>query len=264
MKTGALTRQTFLSDIYAGTTRDYWLYIPEQYSSESPANLMVFQDGESYLDSKKPMQVPAVMDAMIAANEIPPTVCIFVNPGEVIAPTKAEHHPDSQRSFEYDTVSDQYSRFLINELLPQALAGLNITKDPENRVIAGFSSGGICAWSVAWFRSDTFGKVLSHCGSFVDIRGGGKYPYLIRNEAPKPIKMYFQSGSHDLDTRYGNWALGNKQMAAALHFKDYHYHFEFGNQAHNLIHGAQLLKESLLWLFAGNKETSAVPGEDHE
>ncbi|NTS76322.1 hypothetical protein HR060_05515 [Catenovulum sp. SM1970] len=94
-----------------------------------------------------------------------------------------------------------------------------------------------------------FANVLSHCGSFVDIRGGGKYPYLIRNEAAKPIRIYFQSGEQDLDTRYGNWALGNKQMAAALKFKGYDHHFEFGQQGHNLIHGAELLEHSLLWLF---------------
>lgn len=245
-----LTKHTFLSDIYAGTTRDYWLYVPKQYSPAQPANLIVFQDGESYLDSNKPMQIPVVIDELIAAKAIPITICVFINPGQVITPTKAEHHPDSQRSLEYDAVSDQYTRFLVNELLPQALTGLKVSDNPEDRTIAGFSSGGICAWSVAWFRSDVFGKVLSHCGSFVDIRGGGKYPYMIRNEAKKPIKMYFQSGSHDLDTRYGNWALGNKQMAAALHFKGYDYHFEFGNQGHNLIHGAQLLKQSLIWLFS--------------
>jgi len=249
MYTGKLTKHIFRSQIYAGTVRDYWVYIPEQYKEHMSANLMVFQDGFYYIDEEKPMDVPNRIDRLIELGKIPPTVCVFINPGVIEVPSKPEHHPDSQRSLEYDSVNDQYARFLINELLPEALTGINISQNPQSRAIVGFSSGGICAWSVAWFRSDVFGNVLSHCGSFVDIRGGGKFPYLIRNEAPKPIRMYFQSGEQDLDTRYGNWALGNKQMAAALKFKGYDYQFEFGQEGHNLVHGAELLEASICWLF---------------
>jgi len=247
-----LTKKTFHSQIYEGTYRDYWVYIPEQYQENVPANLMVFQDGYYYIDEAKPMNVPQVIDELIASNKIPATVCVFVNPGIVEAPTKSEHHPDTQRSIEYDSVNDQYTRFLVNELLPEALEDLNISQDPKKRATVGFSSGGICAWSIAWFRPDLFGNVLSHCGSFVDIRGGGKYSYLIRNEFPKPIRMFFQSGANDLDTKYGNWALGNKQIESALKFKNYDYRFEFGTEGHNLLHGAELLESSILWLFGDN------------
>ena len=198
------------------------------------------------------MRVPQLIDKLVAANKIPATVCVFINPGVVENPTKPEHHPDTQRSIEYDAVNDQYTRFLIDELLPVALKGLNISQAPKNRATVGFSSGGLCAWSIAWFRPDLFGNVLSHCGSFVDIRGGGIFPSLIRNEFPKPIRMFFQSGSNDLDTKYGNWALGNKQMASALTFKHYDHHFEFGTEGHNLIHGAQLLESAIKWLFENN------------
>jgi len=244
-----LSKNTFYSRIYEGTYRDYWVYIPEQYNENCPANLMVFQDGYYYIDEIKPMQVPQAIDSLITAKKIPATVCVFINPGQVEKPTKPEHHPDTQRSIEYDSVNDQYTRFLVNELLPEALVGLNISQDPRNRAIVGFSSGGICAWSVAWFRPDLFGNVLSHCGSFVDIRGGGKFPYLVRNEYPKEIRIFFQSGSNDLDTKYGNWALGNKQMESALKFKGYDYRFEFGSEGHNLVHGAELLESSIEWLF---------------
>ena len=254
MHTGELTKSTFQSDIYPGTIRDYWLYIPEQYNPETAANLMVIQDGFWYLDDERPMHLPEVIDRLIEQADIPATVCVFINPGIVESPTKPEHHPDSQRSFEYDTLSDQYTRFLVSELLPNALEGLNISQDPSKRATVGFSSGGICAWSIAWYRSDLFGKVLSHCGSFVDIRGGGKYPYLVRNQSAKPIKMFFQSGEKDLNTRYGDWALGNKQMQSALAFKGYEHQFEFGTQGHTLAQGAQLLESSIKWLFTDDDE----------
>ena len=247
-----LKKSTFHSQIYGGTHRDYWVYVPEQYKENIPANLIVFQDGYYYIDEAKPMRVPQVIDSLISSKRIPPTICVFINPGLVKVPTKPEHNPDTQRSIEYDSVNDQYARFLVNELLPEALEGLNVSQDPNKRASAGFSSGGICAWTLAWFRPDLFGNVLSHCGSFVDIRGGGKFPYLIRNESPKPIRMFFQSGSNDLDTRYGNWALGNKQIEAALKFKGYDYKFEFGSDGHNLMHGAELLESSIVWLFGSD------------
>jgi len=244
-----MIKNTFHSQIYEGTYRDYWLYVPKQYKADTPANLMVFQDGYYYIDETKPMMVPQVIEKLISSKKIPPSICVFINPGIVKEPTKPEHHPDTQRSIEYDSVNDQYARFVINELLPEALAGLNVSQDPRKRASVGFSSGGICAWSLAWFRSDLFGNVLSHCGSFVDIRGGGKFPYLIRNESAKPIRMFFQSGSNDLDTKYGNWALGNKQMASALKFKAYDFIFKFGSGGHNLEHGGELLESSIVWLF---------------
>lgn len=249
---GQLKKNTFHSDVYSGTHRDYWVYVPEQYKEETPANLMVFQDGYYYIDDAKPMKVPQVIERLISSEKIPPTICVFINPGSVTTKTKPEHHPDTQRSIEYDSVNDQYARFLINELLPEALEGLNVSQDPRKRAAVGFSSGGICAWTLAWLRPDLFGNVLSHCGSFVDIRGGGQYPYLIRNEYPKPIRIFFQSGSKDLDTKYGNWALGNKQMESALKFKGYDYRFEFGSDGHNLVHGAELLESSFIWLFKNN------------
>lgn len=244
-----LIKRKFHSQIYAGTMRDYWVFIPKQYDPNKPANLMILQDGDAYFKQDSPMHMPQMLDKLIDDGKITATVCIFINPGIVIAPTLPEHAPITQRSIEYDGMNDQYTRFLINELLPEALEGLNISADPAKRLIGGLSSGGICAWTVAWYRSDLFGKVLSHCGSFIDIRGGGAYPGMIRTEVKKPIKMYFQSGSQDLNTKYGDWALANKQLKSALDFKGYDSHFEFGSEGHNLIHGAELLEESLVYLL---------------
>lgn len=237
------------SEIYPGTERDYWVYIPVQSTDNLASNLIVFQDGEAYKDPKKEMNIPVHIDALIERGDITPTICVFINPGIVSEPTLPEHAAVTQRSIEYDTMNDQYTRFLIYELLPVALNGLNVTNNPAKRVMAGLSSGGICAWTVAWHRSDLFGKVLSHCGSFTDIRGGGAYPSMIRVQAPKAIKMFFQSGEQDLNTKYGNWALGNKAMASALDFKGYENKFHFGKQGHNFIHGAELLDEALIYLL---------------
>ena len=128
-----------------------------------------------------------------------------------------------------------------------------ITRDPEGRAICGSSSGGICSFTVAWERPDQFRKVLSTIGSFTNIRGGHVYPSLIRKTERKPLRVFLQDGSNDLDNNFGNWPLANQQMAAALKFMGYDYRFEFGDGGHTSKHGGSLLPEALRWLWRDTK-----------
>src|SRR4029079_10286342 len=153
------------------------------------------------------------------------------------------------RSFEYDTPSDQYAKFLLDEILPHVAREYKISDKPEQRAICGISSGGICAWTVAWERPEAFGKVLSHVGSFTNIRGGHIYPALIRKTERKPIRAFLQDGSADLDNLHGSWPLANQEMAAALKFAGYDYRFEFGDGGPNGKHGGSLRPDSLRWLL---------------
>lgn len=234
--------------VFPGTERDYWIYVPAQYDSNEPACVMVFQDGGGYVDKKGPSPVPIVFDNLIHQGAMPVTIGIFLNPG-VIPPARPGGKARSNRSFEYDTLSDQYARFLIEEILPMVGEKYNLTDDPDRRAICGISSGGICAFTVAWERPDVFRKVLSHVGSFTNIRGGHVYPALIRKTERKPIRVFLQDGANDLDNLHGSWPLANQQMAASLKFAGYDYRFEFGDGGHNRKHGGALLPESLRWLW---------------
>ena len=153
------------------------------------------------------------------------------------------------RRDEYDSMGGLYALFLIEEILPQIENKYNITKDPDGRAVCGISSGGICAWTVAWERPDVFHKVLSHVGSFTNIRGGHVYPALIRRAEKKPIRVFLQDGANDLDNLHGNWPLSNKEMAASLKFAGYDYKFEFGDGGHGGKHGGAILPDSLRWLW---------------
>ncbi len=207
---------------------------------------MVFQDGHAYVKEDGDFRVPVVFDNLIHKKEMPVTIGIFINPGH-----KAESLPENpwrstNRSFEYDTLSDQYARFLPEEILPEMY---RLSEKPGDRAICGISSGGICAWTVAWERPDAFGKVLSHVGSFTNIRGGHAYPALIRKTERKPIRAFLQGGENDLDNRHGNWWLANLEMDAALRFSRYDCRFEGGSGGHNGKHGGAILPESLRWLW---------------
>ncbi|HEU4939055.1 MAG TPA: alpha/beta hydrolase-fold protein [Vicinamibacterales bacterium] len=233
------------SKIFEGTKRDWWVYVPAQYRPENPAAVMVFQDGAGPKD-----YVPAVFDNLIAKGDIPVMVGIFIQPG-----TRADG--GSNRSFEYDTLSDQYARFLLEEILPEVEKTVKLRHDAANRAISGASSGGICSFTVAWERPNEFSKVLSWIGSFTNIaagktlrEGGHNYEAMVRKTFPrKPIRVFLQDGANDLDNANGNWPLANQTLAKSLAYAGYDYKFEFGHGFHSNRHGRAILPDSLRWLW---------------
>jgi enterochelin esterase-like enzyme len=233
------------SRIFAGTKRDWWVYVPAQYTPDKPAAVMIFQDGAGPKDF-----VPTVFDNLIAKHDMPITVGIFIQPG-VFADGRAN------RSVEYDTLSDQYARFLLEEILPEVEKTVKLKQDAASRAISGSSSGGICAFTAAWERPDQFSKVLSWVGSFTNIasgktlkEGGHNYEALVRKTVPrKPIRVFLQDGANDLDNANGNWPLANQTLAKSLQFAGYDYKFEFGQGFHSNRHGRAILPASLRWLW---------------
>lgn len=246
---GTVTKHEWKSEIFAGTHRDYWIYVPAQYSPKKPANVMVFQDGGAYVNETGDMRVPIVFDNLIHAKRMPVTIAILINPGYFPA-TAADRKPVSNRSFEYDTLSNQYVRFLVEEIFPEVSKTYKLTKEASGRAICGASSGGICSWTAAWERPDIFSKVLSHVGSFQDIRGGHVISNVIRKTPKKPIRVFLQAGSNDLENTWGSWPLSNLMMAASLQFMEYDYRLVFGDGAHDYKHGGAILPESLEWLWS--------------
>jgi enterochelin esterase-like enzyme len=250
MPQGTVTKHEWKSTIFEGTIRDYWVYVPKQYDPAKPACVMVFQDGHAYVSETGEFRAPIVFDNLISKGEMPVTIGVFINPGHKAATTPDKPFSANNRSFEYDTLSDQYARFLLEEMLPEVGKECKLTDNAAGRAICGISSGGICAFTVAWQRPDAFSKVLTHVGSFTNIRGGHVYPALIRKTKPaKPIRVFLQDGANDLDNEHGNWPLANQEMAAALKFAKYDYRFEFGTEGHNGKHGGAILPDSLRWLW---------------
>lgn len=235
--------------IFRGTIRQYWVYVPAQYDAARPAAVMIFQDGHKYVNTEQEYRVPIVFDNLIQKREMPVTIGIFVNPGQRGETLPADPWRADNRSAEYDSLGEEYARLLIDEILPEVGKTYNLTQDPSMRAICGASSGGIAAFTAAWERPDQFRKVVSHIGSFTNIRGGHVYPSLIRRSAVRPLRVFLQDGSNDLDNYAGNWPLANQQMAAALKFRSYDYRFEYGDGGHTHKHGGALLPDTLRWLW---------------
>ncbi|TWT89522.1 alpha/beta hydrolase-fold protein [Neorhodopirellula pilleata] len=251
------------SEIFPGTVRDYFVYVPKKYSADQPAHLMVFMDGKNYVKPDGAFRATAVMDKLISQGDMPVTIGVFVNPGTIPA-TRPGAADRSNRSYEYDTLSDDHARLLIEELLPVALEGYNVSSDPDDRCVVGISSGGIAAFTAAWQRPDQFGKVISHIGSFTNIRGGWAYPGLIRKTKtdPKSIKVYLQDGVDDLNNLHGNWPLANHDMAAALQFAGYRYKFVMTDGGHSAKWAATELSDAMRWIWDDNAESTVVPNPE--
>lgn len=244
------------SKVFAGTKRRYSVYVPAQYDGKAPAALMVFQDGHAFEGNTGEFRVPIVFDNLIAKGDMPVTIAVMVDPGHTgELPEKRGWRPrPANRSVEYDSMNGDYAEFLLTEILPALEKDYRITKNPELRAICGNSSGGICAFSVAWHRPDQFHKVLSHIGSFTNIRGGHDYQAQIRKTPKKPLRVFLQDGANDLDNSHGNWPLANQQMAKSLQFAKYDYKFVYGTGGHSGNHGGAIFPDSLRWLWRGWKE----------
>ena len=243
--TGTVIRRTWnASRIYPDAEHEYWVYIPAQYTDAEPACVMAFQDGQGYVSGEGGMRAATVFDNLIHKGEMPVTIGVFVNPGR-----KKEFY--DQRGLQYTPLNDTYARFLLEEILPEVGKEYRLVDHAAGRAICGMSDGGLCAFTVAWERPDAFSKAVSHVGSYTRLRGGSEYPFLIRKTRgnPKPIRVFLQDGTNDLNITEGNWMLANMSMASALMFARYDYHFEMGIGGHDLRHGGAIFPDTLRWLW---------------
>jgi gluconolactonase len=230
------------SAIYPGTTRAYWVYIPRQYDAARPACVHVSQDGHR-------QQFTDTMDQLIDGQEMPVTVGIFISPGTMPAPSPAVA-ARSNRCYEYDSLGDDFARFLLEEMLPFVARthGLNLSAAGDDRSIGGCSSGGICAFNVAWERPDAFRRVYTNSGSFVAFRGGDILPQLLRKHEAKPIRVFTHVATHDMENSGGNWWFANQEFERSLVFANYEHQYRWSTGGHGDRY-LEAFPEAMRWLW---------------
>ncbi|HUB32373.1 MAG TPA: alpha/beta hydrolase-fold protein [Bryobacteraceae bacterium] len=243
-------KRTIVSRIYDGMKADYWIYASPGVDPAVPSALMVWQDGQGLVGDDSRSRLFIVTENLVYQKLMPPMVLVLIAPG---------FSPDGRamRSIEYDTVSDRYPRFLMEEMLPEVEKVYRLRPDAYSRAIAGESSGGICAFNAAWLMPEHFSRVHSGVGSFTSIQwhpeekleGGNVYPFKVRKEQKRNIRVWMSDGSDDLENNHGSWPMQNIQMANSLKFREYDFHFRFGAAAHGGSQVALDLPESLTWLW---------------
>jgi enterochelin esterase family protein len=239
------------TEVFPGTEHDYWVYVPAQYDGMTDLSLMVFNDGATYMQPDGYYRAVNVLDNLIYRGEIPPLIAVFIDPGKFVA------NGMSNRSEEYNSVDDRYARVLVDDLLPRLYNEYRISRDPDRHGIAGWSSGAIAAFTVAWERPDHFRKVLNSIGTFVDLAGGNVYPEKILAAERKPIRIFMIDGRNDNrgsgeDGKYDatrDWFYQNVRLKNALIEKGYDVNYSWGIGTHAHDMGGAMLPEMMRWLW---------------
>ncbi len=236
------------SKIFPGTARDYWIYVPAQYTPGKPACLYVNQDGIQW-------NAPTVFDNLINSKEMPITIGVFVTPGIVPA-----NNPNAvaryNRSFEYDGLGDAYDRFLLTELLPEVEKqktsdgrAIHLSASGNDRAIGGSSSGAVCAFTAAWEHPEAFSRVFSAIGTYTGLRVLTVTQYLSANTSLSLSACFMQDGANDLNIYGGDWHMANLTMERALTFAGYEVNHVWGEGSHNGKQGTAVFPAAMRWLW---------------
>lgn len=241
---------------YPGVPHNYAVYVPAQYDAKKATPFMIFLDGSGRLGNGE--RVPVVLDNLIANGDLPAMIGIFVDPG--VLPAAGEGAQNRfERVFEYDSLSDRYSRFLLEELIPEVAKSYNLSRDPNDHGLMGVSTGAVGAFAAAWNRPDQFRRVLSFIGTYVAMKGADSLPALIRKTEPKPIRIFLQDGRNDhivpgqpYGTFYaGSWPINNQVIYEAFQFAGYDVKLVIGDEGHNMKQGRAIMPDALRWLWRG-------------
>jgi gluconolactonase len=241
------------SKVFPGTSRTITVYVPAQYAEDRPACVYVGLDGLDF-------SVPDVFDNLIHRGEMPVTIAVGVSSGSVAAANGTED-PRFNRSFEFDGLNGSLARCIVDEILPaiekRTTPGgrpIRLSRDPNDRCTGGASTGGIGAFTLAWERPDQFRRVFSAIGTFVGMRGGDRYPVLVRKTEPKPIRIFLQDGSNDEwmgGPEVGDWWMGNQTLQRALEFSGYEHEYVWGTGPHSGRHAMAIFPDAMRFLWKG-------------
>jgi enterochelin esterase-like enzyme len=267
----SFTLTSAMSTIFTGSdfnppltfSRQIKVWVPAQYKDGSESPFMVSSDG--FYGGLQTV-VQNLADDPNPDHRVPPLVIIGIQNGPDV-------RPNSERSLEYDTVSDRYWRFVTKEVIPAVLANgplkakfpnFKLTSDPNGRGGYGCSSGGPAVMGLGWFGD--FNRIFTFSGTFVALQktaehpaGAWEYPQLITAAPLRPdLRVFLEVGENDNgsttpESGQRNWVIGNQRMAAALKAKGNHYRFIYAKGAGHCDNNArnQVMPEGLIWLWRG-------------
>ncbi len=234
---------------YPGAKTTIGVYVPAEYKPDKPACLYVALDDGVF-------NATTVIDNLIYKKQMPVTICVILPSSEIDTgtPSQAIRY---DRCFEFDSTNDRFDRYFVNEVMPRVRQlktsdgrAVRISSDPNDHMIAGFSSGGVASFTAAWQHPDLFRRVFTAIGTYVGMRGADMYPTLIRKTEPKPIRIFLQDGAADTwNPLFDNWHTQNKSMEESLSFAGYDVNHNWGLLGHELSHATSLFPSAMRWMW---------------
>ena len=248
-----------LTTVHPGPwTRVVNVWVHAGYVAGTPLPFMVDQDGPN-------PELFTAVENLVAQRRLPPMAVVSIGNGGGDA-------QGSERGLEYDTLSDRYERFVEAEVLPRAgaAAGVTFTRDPDGRAASGMSSGGIAAFTMAWFHPEHYHRVLAYSITAVNqqwpknpAQPGGAWQYaqsLVPGTPTGPLRVWLEVGDRDLfnpnprvHDDWHDWTRASENLAKALENQGYHVQFVFARNAGHSDGPArrQTLPEALEYVWQG-------------
>lgn len=221
--------------------RNVWIYLPAGYQAGVKTySLLILFDGQSYLDL---VPTPTILDNLIAAGKIPPTVAVLVDHP---SPAERERELPCYRPF---------ADFLSKELLPWVRERYQATADPAKTVIAGSSYGGLAATCAAMWYPGNFGNFLSQSASYWwKPEDDSEYEWVKRrfSASPKlPLRAFLTVGLLETIPKPGNTnqVEVNRCFCDALKAKGYEVKCAEFDGAHEYINWQGTLADGLIELL---------------
>lgn len=205
------------------------LYTPLHTEPQSHYPLLIFQDGQDYIQRG---HTNILLDRMIQHKMIPPVIACFIHP--------------KNRYQEY-TLNPSYMRFVAETLLPELSSHYPISKNPKDRVLVGSSLGGLISAATALAYPQTFGKVLGQSSAFYFAQK--QWIKELKTSPKQDIDFYLSAG------RFERLVQSNRKVQDILFQKGYTFTYKEYNEGHNWSHWSHRLSHGLKYTLENNYDT---------
>jgi enterochelin esterase-like enzyme len=178
--------KTIIKSRVLGEERTIWVYTPPHYDRHAirPYPVVVLMDGQSYQDL---IPTPTILDNLIDQGSILPVIALFVDT------------PNQTRERDLNC-NRTWETFIAAEVIPWLDQQFRTARQPRDRVIGGYSLGGLAATCAALRHADVFGNVIAQSGSFYRAPQGEPPEWAARRLAQVsrlPLRLYLSIGTYE-------------------------------------------------------------------
>jgi enterochelin esterase-like enzyme len=258
----------FIDDFYSAALKrriKLEVVLPPWYK-ETPNHsfpLLLMNDGQNL----KQIKVRQALTDLYLSNTIPPIIIVGIHAKNRLHEYGVAGYPDYKNRGDK---ASNYSRFVINELLPLIRKNFRVQSGGHGNVFAGFSLGGLSAFDIVWNYPQVFQKAGVFSGSFwwrskdynngYDDQTDRILHKLIRTTDSKSDQQFwFQTGTEDeLSDRNNSGVIDSihdtldviseLEMLGFEKGKDIEY-LEVDGGKHNEETWAQVFPDFLRWAF---------------
>jgi len=282
LSAGKLYRiSNFESDFVSARNIDVW--VPENYSETITYATLYVHDGQMLFDStttwnKQEWKVDETITSLMQENKIKPTIVVGMwnvtedrhtdyfpqQPWESLSDATRqaileENQAHSKSRFQKDINSDNYIRFITEEVLPLVEDNFNVSRNLKNRAVAGSSMGGLISWYTVLEKPSVFGSAIcmsTHWPGAKPIENNpipdAFFSYIKEKlpEVPGNHKFYFDFGTETLDSFYPAFEEDVNAVFASKNYKESSFrNLKFEGTGHSELSWNQRFHIPLVFAF---------------